>query len=195
VISGHGVYLRPASIGDFEEWSELRRSSQGFIAPWEPTWTEGDLSLTGFRRRLATQAAEIEDDRGYTFLLFRASDSRLFGQLSFGQVRRGAAQSAILGGWVGKQYSGSGLSLRALRVGLAFAFDALRLHRVEAATLPENRNSNHLLEFVGFKIEGFAKSYGKIGGRWRSHILWSMVEGDQIARKTRAAATPIATAL
>jgi ribosomal-protein-alanine N-acetyltransferase len=179
MIAGHGVYLRPASIGDFEEWSELRRSSQEFIAPWEPTWSADDLSLTGFRRRLATQAREIEEDRGYTFLLFRASDSRLFGQMSFGQVRRGAAQSAVLGGWVGRSYSGSGLALRALRVGLAFAFDKLRLHRVEAATLPENRNSNHLLEFVGFKIEGFAKSYGKIDGRWRDHVLWGIVAPDR----------------
>jgi ribosomal-protein-alanine N-acetyltransferase len=81
----------------------------------------------------------------------------------------------VLGGWVGRSFSGSGLALRALRVGLAFAFDKLRLHRVEAATLPDNRNSNHLMEFVGFKIEGLAKSYGKINGVWRSHILWGMV--------------------
>ncbi len=175
MISGHGVYLRPASIGDFEEWSELRRSSQEFIAPWEPTWTADDMSLTGFRQRLAKQAAEIESDRGYAFLLFRSADARMFGQLSFDQVKRGAGQSAILAGWVGQQYSGSGLALRALRVGLAFAFDKLRLHRVEAATLPENRNSNHLLEFVGFQIEGLAKSYGKIDGCWRDHILYAMV--------------------
>ena len=179
MIEGHGVYLRPASIGDFEEWSELRRSSREFIAPWEPTWSDDDLSLTGFRRRLATQAREIEEDRGYTLLCFRSANDRMFGQMSFGQVRRGSAQSAILGGWAGKTFSGSGLALRALRVGLVFAFDKLRLHRVEAATLPDNRNSNHLLEFVGFKIEGFAKSYGKIDGRWRDHCLWAMVEPSQ----------------
>jgi ribosomal-protein-alanine N-acetyltransferase len=177
-IEGHGVYLRPAALSDFDGWSELRRSSQEFISPWEPTWTADEMSLTGFRQRLAKQAAEIESDRGYAFLLFRSADARMFGQLSFDQVKRGAGQSAILAGWVGQQYSGRGLALRALRVGLVFAFDSLRLHRIEAATLPENRNSNHLLEFVGFKIEGFARSYGKINGEWRSHILWAMVAED-----------------
>ena len=178
MISGHGVYLRPASIADFEEWISLRRSSRDFISPWEPTWSADDLSLTGFRQRLARQAEEIENDRGYVLLAFRASDNRMFGQITFGQVKRGAGQSAILGGYVGRQYSGTGLALRALRVGLVFAFGGLRLHRIEAATLPENRNSIHILEFVGFKVEGFARSYGKINGEWRDHILWAMVAED-----------------
>lgn len=176
-ISGRGVYLRPSALTDFEEWTDLRRSSQSFISPWEPTWDD-DLSLTGFRQRLARQADEIASDRSYTLLCFRASDKRMFGQLSLGQVKRGAAQSAILGGWVGREYSGRGLAHRAVLAGLSFAFGPLGLRRIEAATLPENRNSIHLLRYVGFQIEGLARSYGKINGTWRDHITWSVLAAD-----------------
>lgn len=181
-IEGLGVCLRPTQFSDFEEWAELRRTSRSFIAPWEPSWSEDELSLTGFRQRLARQADEIAHDRAYTLLMVRASDSRMFGQLTFGQVKRGAAQSAILGGWVGKQYSGRGLAPRAVRLGLSFAFGALRLNRIEAATLPDNRNSNHLLEHVGFKVEGLGRAYGKIDGIWRDHILWSLIAGDPVGK-------------
>ena len=40
---------------------------------------------------------------------------------------------------------------------IAFAFDALHLHRLEAACLPHNAASMRLLEKVGFRREGYAR--------------------------------------
>ena len=171
-IRGEGVYLRPAEMRDYIAWAELRQASRAFLTPWEPTWPPDDLTRASFRRRLRRHAEELDRDEAYPFLLFREGDDRLLGGLTLGQVRRGVAQAATLGYWMGAP--------RAVRATAGFAFATLRLHRIEAACLPENAASARVLEGVGFKREGFARAYLRINGEWRDHVLYAMVETDRI---------------
>ena len=179
-IRGQGVYLRPAEMRDFGPWAELRQASRAFLAPWEPTWPPDDLTRAAFRRRLNRHREELERDEAYPFLLFRSVDDRLLGGLTLGQVRRGVAQSATLGYWMGAPHAGQGLMSRAVRATAGFAFATLRLHRVEAACLLENTSSIRLLEGVGFTREGLARSYLRINGEWRDHLLFGLLETDRI---------------
>jgi [ribosomal protein S5]-alanine N-acetyltransferase len=61
-----------------------------------------------------------------------------------------------------------------------FAFDELRLHRINAAYMPENIRSEHLLKSLGFSKEGFAKSYLFINGAWEDHIIASLINNKDI---------------
>ena len=65
-----------------------------------------------------------------------------------------------------------------LRLALAFAFDRLRLHRVEAACLPHNQASRRLLLKSGFREEGYAKEYLSIDGRWQDHMLFGLLASE-----------------
>jgi len=180
-VRGEGVYLRPAEMRDFARWAQLRQVSQAFLAPWEPTWPADDLTRSSFRRRLRRHQEEMDRDEAYPFLIFRAGDDALLGGLTLGQVRRGVAQAATLGYWMGAPHAGKGHMSRAVRAAAAFAFATLRLHRIEAACLPENAPSIQLLESVGFLREGFARSYLRINGAWRDHVLFALLETDKIA--------------
>ena len=184
-VRGDGVYLRPAEMRDYAPWAELRQSSRAFLTPWEPTWPPDDLTRAAFRRRVRRHAEELGRDEAYPFLLFLERDDRLVGGLTLGQVRRGVAQAATLGYWMGAPYAGRGLMARAARAAAHFAFATLRLHRVEAACLPENAASVRLLEGVGFHREGFARSYLRINGEWRDHLLFAMTETDPILSSRR----------
>jgi ribosomal-protein-alanine N-acetyltransferase len=66
---------------------------------------------------------------------------------------------------------------------LVFAFNELRLHRVEANIQPQNRASIAVLKRNGFSREGFSRRYLKIGGRWRDHERWAIVKEDWKKRK------------
>ena len=59
-----------------------------------------------------------------------------------------------------------------------FAFSHLGLHRVEAACLPANDASRALLERIGFTLEGRARAYLKIDGRWQDHLLHAILRED-----------------
>ncbi len=65
---------------------------------------------------------------------------------------------------------------------LRFAFERLRLHRVEAACLPHNTPSRGLLLKSGFTEEGYAREYLCIDGKWQDHILFGILAHDWAKR-------------
>lgn len=178
LIRGDGIFLRPARMEDFEPWARLRDRSREFLAPWEPIWPADDLTRGAFRRRLRRHAEEMTRDEAYPLLVFRARDRALVGGLTLGQIRRGVAQTATVGYWMGVDFAGQGYMSRALRAASSYAFSTLRLHRLEAACLPSNTASVRVLESAGFRREGLARSYLRINGRWQDHLLFAVLESD-----------------
>ena len=176
-LTGDKVYLRPAERGDFEEWANLRARSRDFLTPWEPTWPSDALSRPNFRARIARYAEDWRTDQGYNFFIFRADDA-LVGGVGLSNVRRGVAETASLGYWVGAPFARQGMMTAALPLVLDFAFDRLRLHRVEAACLPINVPSRALLVRTGFQQEGYARNYLLIDGKWQDHLLFAILRED-----------------
>jgi len=178
LVRGDGLYLRPAIAADHAAWARLREQSRAFLAPWEPTWLSDDLTRAAFRRRLRRQAEDIAADESFAFLIFDATSDELLGGLTLGGIRRGVAQAATLGYWMGAPHAGKGRMTRAVAAVVHFGFDTLRLHRIEAACIPDNAPSIALLERNGFQREGFARAYLKIADAWRDHILLALLEGE-----------------
>ncbi len=177
-IRGEGVYLRLSELRDFPEWATLREKSRAFLTPWEPIWPVDDLTKASFRYRVRRHAEEMYRDEAYSFFIFREEDDALLGGLSLGHVRRGVAQAATLGYWMGEPYAGKGYMSAAVRAAMSYAFDKQGLHRIEAACLPNNEPSKRLLERVGFRQEGYARSYLNINGQWRDHLLFALLDSD-----------------
>jgi len=178
LLRGKGLYLRPARLSDFAAWAQLRDESREFLTPWEPTWPDDDLTRGAFRRRLRRQSEEMARDEAFSFLIFAEGSNLLLGGVTIGGIRRGVAQAATLGYWMGARYAGAGHMTRAVALVVTFGFDTLRLNRIEAACIPENHASAALLKRNGFTQEGFARAYLRIDGAWRDHLLFAIVDGD-----------------
>jgi ribosomal-protein-alanine N-acetyltransferase len=178
------VYLRYPVQRDWRDWSALRADSRAFLAPWEPTWAHDALSRGAFRRRLKMYRAEMRQGVTYSFLIFRAADDALLGGITLSNLRRGVAQSATLGYWIGAAHARRGYVTEALWAVLEYAFQRLGLHRVEAACLPGNEASRRLLLGSGFQEEGYAREYLRINGSWQDHQLFAILRGEFSARRT-----------
>jgi len=179
------VTLRPPERGDWQEWSELRGESRRFLMPWEPSWSADSLTRTAFRRRLQRYVSDWRTDQGYSFFLFRRDDGALVGGLGLSNVRRGVAETASLGYWIGERYARRGYMTAGLGLVLGFAFERLQLHRVEAACLPHNGPSRGLLLKTGFREEGYAREYLCIDGRWQDHMLFAMLRDEWLGEDRR----------
>ncbi|MFN3350700.1 GNAT family N-acetyltransferase [Pseudorhodoplanes sp.] len=178
IVQGDGVYLRAPQMSDFPAWAALREQSRSFLVPWEPTWPEDDLTRSSFRRRLRRYAEDMRADQAYAFLLFRKTDNTLIGGITLTNVRRGVAQAASMGYWAGAPFAAQGYMTRGVLALIPFAFDVLRLHRIEAACIPTNQPSIRLLERTGFTREGYAREYLCINGLWQDHLLYARLRGD-----------------
>jgi ribosomal-protein-alanine N-acetyltransferase len=172
-IEGEHVFLRHPDFRDFAEWADLRAKSRAFLTPWEPTWAEDELSKSAFRFRVRRYLQDVDEGRAYPFFVFRRADSLLVGGATLSQVRRGAAQAATLGYWVGAPYQNRGYTTEAVHTLVHYAFEDLSLHRVEAACQPENHASQAVLRKGGFEYEGRARAYLRINGAWRDHLLFA----------------------
>src|SRR6185312_1327744 len=178
VLQGDGVVLRYPEMSDYPQWAKLRGDSRAFLAAWEPTWADDELTRAAFRRRLRRYQREIRNDLAYPFLVFRNTDKALIGGCTLTNVRRGVTQSAAIGYWIGAGYARQGHMYAALRPVLPFVFGVLGLHRLEAACIPENVPSRRLLLKLGFREEGLARRYLQINGEWRDHILFALLEEE-----------------
>jgi len=177
-ISGVGVTLRPPHGGDFAEWAALRETSRAFLTPWEPTWPPDDLTRGAFRRRLKRYAEDQRGDLAYAFLIFRSDDNAMVGGLTLANIRRGVAQAGSIGYWIGAPFVRKGYMTAAVRALIPYGFTTLRLHRLEAACIPDNTASIRLLERTAFKREGYARGYLCINGIWQDHLLYARLKDD-----------------
>jgi ribosomal-protein-alanine N-acetyltransferase len=175
-IAGDGVVLRAPDVSDYAPWAALREQSRPFLTPWEPTWPADDLTRGAFRRRLKRYAEDQRSDLAYAFFLFRQSDDALVGGLTLANVRRGVAQTGSLGYWMGEPFVQRGYMRAAVKALVPFAFNTLRLHRLEAACIPTNKASISLLETTGFLREGYAREYLCINGMWQDHLLYARLD-------------------
>ncbi|PHY12342.1 30S ribosomal protein S5 alanine N-acetyltransferase [Caulobacter sp. B11] len=174
-LEGREVYLRPPRLADYPAWARVRARSKAFLEPWEPTWSEDDLTRSAFRRRLAAYARELETGEAFPFFVFRRRDDALIGGVRLFNVRHGVAQTGVVGYWIGEPYARQGHMLDAVQAVIGFGFGPLGLHRLEAACMPHNTPSASLLAKCGFQEEGYATAYLKINGEWRDHRLFGIV--------------------
>jgi ribosomal-protein-alanine N-acetyltransferase len=175
-LVGKRVILRGPRLSDYADWRALRKTSRDFLKPFEPRWTEADLSQRVFAARIRRGWREARAGTDYAFLIFEnlANGERLVGGLTLSNVRRRAAQFANIGYWMGKDFAGQGLMTEAVSLVIPYVFETLGLHRLHAAFLPVNVASRRVLEKNGFQEEGYADNYLQIDGKWADHVLFGL---------------------
>jgi ribosomal-protein-alanine N-acetyltransferase len=167
VVSGERVFLRSPTSHDLEEFIALNRASvalhRGLVSP--PIQPQ---EFVTFLKR-SRQADFV------CFLVCRVEDGAIAGSINLSQIFRGGFQNAYMGYYIGAQYAGQGYMTEAIQLTLRYAFEHLKLHRIEANIQPENIASIALAKRAGFVREGYSERYLKICGRWRDHERWAII--------------------
>lgn len=188
-IETEDSYLRFPERGDFSVWRALRMESRAFLQPWEPTWAPDELSRLSFLGRIGRYERDYAEGAAVPLFLFLKENDTLIGGITVGHIRRGASQSCMVGYWMGERFAGQGHMSRAFGAVIPHLFQRLKLHRIEAACIPENTRSIRLLEKAGFRREGYLRGYLKINGVWRDHVLFARLKDDE-AEDRRPLETP-----
>jgi len=168
--------LRLASPAEAEAVIDYFARNREHFARWDPRKPPGFYDAAWWRQRLEVEAQAALADRGYRLFVFTKDDpARVVGQAHFANIVRGAFHCCHLGFSIDRELEGRGLMYEALTRAIAFAFDDLRLHRIEANHRPENVRSARVLRRLGFVPQGYARDYLRIDGEWRDHVLTALV--------------------
>lgn len=178
-VAAGEIALRPVRLRDATAWSQLRLRDEDYLRDWEPesagTWAERYTPLAW-----PTQCAGLRAvaRRGQALPLAITLNGQLAGQLTMGNVVRGALLSAWVGYWVESQVAGQGVATGAVALAVDHAFGPVGLHRLEATVRPENVASLRVLTKLGFRCEGLLVRYLEVDGDWRDHRLLAVTKEE-----------------
>ena len=122
--------------------------------------------------RCAIRERERQIGTGFGFGIF--VDGRFVGEITLSSIQRGPLQSAYIGYWIDEAVAGQGLMPEAVVTMLQYAFESLRLHRVEINIIPRNAPSRRVVEKLGLRFEGISERYLEIDGAWEDHARYAI---------------------
>jgi RimJ/RimL family protein N-acetyltransferase len=112
----------------------------------------------------------------------RREDDRVIGTCTLAHVSVPHFRAEI-GYALARESWGRGLGREAIDRVIAFAFDELRLHRIEADVDPRNERSIRLLEGAGFVREGHLRERWHVGGEICDGLFFGLLRREWEARR------------
>ena len=169
------VVLRPPRLRDAAAWSRIRIRDRAYLQRWEPT-SVGSWQERNSRMAWPAQWSALRGlgRRGQALPFTITVDGDLAGQLTIGNIVRGALRSGWIGYWVTQQLAGGGVATAAVALAVDHCFGPVGLHRLEATVRPENAPSVRVLEKSGFRREGLFERYLDVAGDWRDHYVYGL---------------------
>jgi ribosomal-protein-alanine N-acetyltransferase len=187
-----GWRLRLATLvdSDYEAWLAVRTRCRSWLVPWEPRSKGAPPAPedeASFVARCGMRERERQLGSGFGFGIF--VEGRFAGEITLSSIQRGPFQNGAIGYWIDEELAGSGLIPEAVVVVLQFAFETLRLHRIEVAIIPRNLSSRRVVEKLGLRKEGVALGFLEINGEWEDHVRYAMTAEEWAVRGAELRAT------
>ena len=110
---------------------------------------------------------ESEKDPRENYEMVIEFEGKLVGIVSITKIDH-FDETGSIGYWLGEEYWRNGIMFEAASEMLRFAFEDLKLRRMNCTAFIQNEGSNHLIKKLGFEFEGVrkenikAKSTGKV---------------------------------
>lgn len=175
-IETNKLILRPLKISDakdiLENVNNMNVSKWLLLVPYPYNLKDAKnwIKMT----QIEWKKKKIES---YGFAIELKKEKKIIGALGL-KVKRG--YKASVGYWIGEKYWRKGYGSEALNSIIKFAFDKLKLKRLEAGVFSGNPSSGKLLEKYGFKKEGYARKSElcKADGKVKDEILYGLLKDD-----------------
>lgn len=183
VLTGRRVLLREPREGDAA--ALFRHTSDPEVTRFLAVEPPGGLGDTLYFIQKCRE--HREQGREYVFVIADVAGDEPLGIICLRHIDP-AMRTAQVGTWIGRERWGSGANAEAKRLLLDFAFDRLRLHRVEARIAVDNARSRRAFERLGAKREGVLKESFFKDGKYHDQHLYVLLEQDWRGRVRRDAA-------
>jgi len=119
--------------------------------------------------------SKLEPRPDYYLAVVERDSGTMIGFVWLGLARPGTAE---LGYAVRKAAWGHGYATEAAALMLNFGYDALGLHRIQAACGPDNLASQRVLVKLGFRRESHMRHHVFTNGAWRYSLLYSLLDDE-----------------
>lgn len=133
------------------------------------------MSINDLSRHLTVDAKLSTVGHSYRFWIFEKGSERCIGCVALTDVIRGSMLTCYLNYKLDQKFQHKGYMIEAAKFCVAFAFEKLGLHRIEADILPSNISSLRVVQKLGFKNDGIAEKLINVNGVWKDHVRMILI--------------------
>jgi ribosomal-protein-alanine N-acetyltransferase len=176
VLKSQRLLLRMGQPEDVPAILQYYKVNKAYLEPFEPQ--RPDNFYTPQFWEAALHAREKDFHTGSSIRLFifeQEHPTAVIGTINLNNIIRGVFYAANLGYGLAAKQQGKGYMTEAGARLITYAFKELNLHRIMASYMPTNQRSANVLKRLGFEIEGTARDYLFINGKWQDHVMTSLI--------------------
>lgn len=136
--------------------------------------------------KICQKLSKIKNRNSYNFAIELKSEEKVIGSISLDNINNFQGKSTG-GFWINSKYLGRGYEAEALSARICFAFDKLKLRRIESNIFGTDSPLIKIQKKLGYKIEGMKrKSFRSMAdGKIRDEIMMGILKEDWVKFKRR----------
>ena len=159
---------------DGESLFALTDSCRPYLKEWLP-WVDEIKNPEDTKSFIKLTKRQFAGNNGVQAGIFY--QGKIAGVIGFHSINW-ANQSTDLGYWLGEQYQGKGLMVRACKAFINYAFKELELNRVEIRCAAGNIKSRAIPECLGFVEEGMIRDAEWLYDHYVDHVVYGLLRRE-----------------
>lgn len=163
--------LRLLQREDAERLFEVIHTNRAYLRQWLP-WV--DLTLTVGDSRSFIEDSLAQYSQGENVVAAIWCESKIVGCIGLNRINA-AHQKAEIGYWLSHGYQHKGIITRACRQLIKYAFDELKINRIEILVAEKNRRSRSVAERLNFTQEGILNEYYRQHRVFLDMVIYAML--------------------
>jgi ribosomal-protein-alanine N-acetyltransferase len=164
------IVARPLTAGDEPAFVVLAVESFEFHRKW--------IKLPAEPNEFKRYLSKFDGENAFFFVICDAYSDSIVGFVSLSGIECEPYYRGRLGYGIFERYARMGYISAGLEQVIGFAFENLKLHRLEADIQPANIPSKRLVEKIGFTCEGVSRGFIRVNGEWMDHERWALTPDD-----------------
>lgn len=165
------ICLRLIDLSDAERVFELTETSRSYLKEWLP-WLDFTNSAGDTKEFIRGCLKGYADSKSLTtVILFKGE---IVGVAGFNSINS-ANRTAYIGYWLGEGYQGNGIMTKVAKALTDYAFDYLKLNKVEIRAAVENKKSRSIPERLGYVHEGTIRDAEWLYDHFVDHAVYGVL--------------------
>ena len=170
IIDGD-ILLKPVECRDAEELFSLTDANRVYLRHWLP-WLDSTQSVKDTTKFIEESQKQLEQRSALVVgMHYHGKIAGVIGFHNFDWLNR----STTMGYWLAENLQGRGLMTKSCRALINFAFNELKLNRVEIRCAVGNARSRTIPEHLGFQNEGTLRDGEWLYDRFEDLVVYGML--------------------
>lgn len=178
ILYGDQCFLQTFQESDAAALAALLSRNKYFWSRFEPIHRDEFYTEETQHKKIIESLQMLAAKREYSFGIYDTASKQFIGHIALYAIKRLPYSSGFIGYSLDEKFTRRGIASEAVAIMQKYAFNELRLHRIEAYVAPDNIASIKVLENNAFKQEGLLRKLLYINGNWIDHYLYAVLEEE-----------------